>query len=102
LLGEDTVRRALADFRTAGLDAPLVAILGFIEKLSLSPELLGVGDIHALRAVGLADEDIDAATQVAAVFHTINRVAHALQFEPQSDRSLARSTTVLIKAGYRL
>lgn len=92
----------LEDFRNAGLGAPLEAMLGFIEKLSLTPELLDVADIRALREAGLTDEDIDAAAQVAALFHTINRIADALDFEPQSERSLARSATALIKAGYRM
>ncbi|MEZ4269078.1 MAG: hypothetical protein R3F39_22210 [Myxococcota bacterium] len=101
-MGDALVERALSDYRNAGLAPPLVAILGFIEKLSLSPDELGPDDIRALREAGLDDDDIDSAAQVAAIFHTINRIAHALGFAPQSERSLALSTTALIKAGYRL
>ncbi|MCB9787695.1 MAG: hypothetical protein H6744_13515 [Deltaproteobacteria bacterium] len=55
-----------------------------------------------MRAAGLDDADIDSAAQVAAVFHTINRIADALGFAPQGDRALARGTTALIRAGYRM
>lgn len=102
MLGQELVDRVVADYRSAGLAAPLEATLAFIEKLSLTPEQLGVGDIHALRALGLTDADIDAAAQVAALFHTINRVADALGFQLQGERGLSRSATALIRRGYRI
>lgn len=51
--------------------------------MTLSPAQLGADDIDALRAAGFDDRAIHDATQVAAYFNSINRVADALHVEQE-------------------
>lgn len=75
---QDLVDRFADDWRTAGLDAPTVALLEFAEKLTEAPASIGPGDIDILRSHGLDDEAISSATQVIAYFNYINRIAEGL------------------------
>jgi alkylhydroperoxidase family enzyme len=52
--------------------------------LTLTPSAMTEADIEKLRAVGLDDRAIHDATQVIAYFNYINRVADALDVEPET------------------
>ena len=72
------VDRFAADWHSAGLDPPTLALLDHAEKLTLSPESSNQEDIEALRAVGWSDRAITDAVQVCAYFNYINRIAQGL------------------------
>lgn len=72
------------NWREAGLDEIDSALCLFAEKLTRTPGIMCEDDIIALRAVGLDDRAIHDATQVIAYFNYINRIADALDVEPES------------------
>ena len=78
------VDRFAEDWRTAGLDAPTVALLEYAEKLTEEPASVGPEDIDGLRSHGFDDEAISSATQVIAYFNYINRIAEGLGVPQES------------------
>lgn len=72
------VDRFAADWRTAGLDEPTMALLEYAEKLTRSPVSCGRDDIDALRDAGWSDVAITEAVQIVSYFNYINRVAEGL------------------------
>jgi uncharacterized peroxidase-related enzyme len=72
------------DWREADLDEIDTALCLYAEKLTLTPSAMTEADIEKLRAVGLDDRAIHDATQVIAYFNYINRVADALDVEPET------------------
>lgn len=55
------------------------------EQLTLRPASVGPPEIDRLRAVGLADADINDAIQVIAYFNYVNRVADAVGIPDEPD-----------------
>lgn len=66
------------DWRTAELDAPERAMLGYVEKITRDPVAIGREELAGLRAAGFDDTGILQITLIAAFFNYINRVADAL------------------------
>jgi uncharacterized peroxidase-related enzyme len=94
------VQAALHDWRTAPIDARLRAMLGFLEKLTLTPDLLAATDARQLRDAGLSDSAIEDAIHVCALFSVYDRLADSLEFAIPDDKGFAQSATVLLKRGY--
>ncbi len=69
------------DWRTAPLSVVDRALCAFAAKLTVTPAEMSPADLDALRALGLDDVAIHDATQVAAYFNYINRVASTLGVE---------------------
>lgn len=69
------------DWRQARLSAADQALLGFGEKLTLSPDCMSPQDIQCLRQHGFADREILSVTLAAAYRNFITRVADALGVE---------------------
>ncbi len=90
----------LADFRTAPIAEPLRAMLGFLEKLALTPSSVGPVDVAPLRAAGLSDAAIEQAIHVSAAFHVINRLADSLGFTIPPPEHVALDAIDLLKNGY--
>jgi alkylhydroperoxidase family enzyme len=89
----------LADWRTAPIDDKLKAMLGYLEKLTLSPEDIQPADVAALTAVGIEKQAMLEAIYVCALFNVIDRIADALNFEiPPSFMGGAK---MLLKRGYK-
>jgi len=72
------VDRFAVDWRTAGVDEPTSALLGFTEKLTDECAAVGRQDIDALRTHGFDDAAISSCVQVVAYFNYINRIAEGL------------------------
>jgi uncharacterized peroxidase-related enzyme len=94
------VDAALADWRTAPLDARVTAMLGFLEKMTLAPESLSAADAKPLRDAGLSDAAIEDAIHVCALFNVYDRLADAFKFEIPDEAGFAMSATMLLKRGY--
>ncbi|MFZ0547791.1 MAG: hypothetical protein WAM60_20255 [Candidatus Promineifilaceae bacterium] len=94
---EALVKAILEDWRTAPIDERLRAMLGFLEKVTLTPTEVTPEDIAPLRAVGLNDHAIEEALYVCFLFNMMDRFADAFDFEvpEQADG------TFLYKMGYR-
>lgn len=91
---------ALADWRTAPLDARVKAMLGFLEKMTLAPESLSAADVTPMRAAGLSDAAIEDAVHVCALFNVYDRLADAFEFHIPDEAGFAMSATMLLKRGY--
>ena len=94
------VKDVLDNWRTAAIDDKLRVTLGFLEKLTLTPDQVEAADMTPLRDAGVSDQAIEDAIQVCAVFNIIDRVADALGFAVPSAESFAHSAQMLLKRGY--
>ena len=90
------------DWRTAPLPPRLAATLGFLEKLTLSPEELEPADADAVRDAGVSDQALRDAATVCALFSVIVRLADSLGWDvPTPDRFRQRAPAML-EGGYVL
>lgn len=78
LKDNDLVERIENDYRTAGLSDRRSAMLGYSEKLTLTPSEVDSTDVAALRATGFTDRDILDIVQVVAYYAYVNRIADGL------------------------
>lgn len=78
--GKKLSREALSDWRSADIDAKLRATLGFVEKLTLSPDQVASSDAAAVREAGVSERAMIDAIYVCVGFNVINRIADALDF----------------------
>jgi alkylhydroperoxidase family enzyme len=74
----------LADWRTAPVEPPLRAMLGYLEAMTLRPGELGPENGEAVRAAGVSDQAMIDALLVAAYFNLIDRLADSFGFTPIS------------------
>jgi uncharacterized peroxidase-related enzyme len=110
LVGEEMVRTVLRldlaepedhEAEDVAISTALRATLAFIEKLTLSPSQVDASDVGRAVAAGASPEALRDAVEVCAAFNVMNRVADALAFEPQDEKSLALSARLLTTLGYR-
>ena len=73
------------NWRGAGLDARLTAMLTFAEKVTIASAQVTEDDRTALRAVGFTDRDIWDITAVTGFFNMTNRMASATDMRPNDD-----------------
>jgi uncharacterized protein YciW len=75
------------DFRKAGLEAKVVALLEVVESLTLAPSAIDAADMEGLRRAGWKDPEIVQAVLGCAHFNYLNRMADGLgiAFEYESD-----------------
>lgn len=78
----------------------LRATLGFLEKLTLTPDELGAADASEVRAVGVSAEALRDAIYVCALFNMITRMADALDFALLDDRGYQAGARHLLARGY--
>lgn len=101
-LDENIVQAVLEDWRTAPVDNRLRAALGYLEKLTLTPEQLDSSDITQLHAAGLSDEAIFDAAYVCFIFSIVDRLADAFDFHiPEADL-VAGNGRFLNRFGYTI
>jgi alkylhydroperoxidase family enzyme len=91
----------LDDWRTAPIDEKLRATLGFLEKITLSPEEVEPGDAALPHQAGVSDAALRDAVYVCAYFNLIDRVSDALDFAIPSPEQFRRGAKVLLRFGYR-
>jgi alkylhydroperoxidase family enzyme len=89
----------LADWRTAPIDDKLKAMLGYLEKLTLSPQAIQAADVAALQAAGISQQAMREAIYVCALFNLIDRLADALNFAIPPNWTAGAQT--LLKRGYK-
>jgi uncharacterized peroxidase-related enzyme len=74
--------RLAQDYRRAGLDARMMAIMDYVVKITRASVETSEADIAGLREHGLTDDDIYDVIQTAAIYNFNNRVASAAGFIP--------------------
>ena len=93
-LDEELAAAIRKDWRTAQLDAPDRAMLGYVEKLTLRPAQCSLEDVLALRAAGFDDRAILQINLIASFFNYVNRVADGLGVgrgpRPEADQDPAK------------
>lgn len=75
-------------------------MLGFLEKVTLTPESLGSADVRELRAAGLSDAAIEEAIHVCTIFSVYDRLADSFEFDIPDAKEFAISARMLLKRGY--
>jgi alkylhydroperoxidase family enzyme len=78
------VDAVLADWRSAPIEPPLRAVLGYLEAVTLRPDEVGPGDADAVRTAGVSDEAMVDALLVCTYFNLIDRLADSFAFTPIS------------------
>lgn len=81
MLGEQMVM----NYRAAGLTPRLRAMLDFAAKLTETPDRIEEADRQALRDAGFSDVDIWDIAAVAAFFNMTNRLASAVDMQPNPE-----------------
>ena len=77
-------------------------MLGFLEKLTLTPDALTEQDADEVRAAGVSDDALVDAIHVGSLFNMIARLADSLGWDvPSWEACLARAEPMLAN-GYSL
>jgi alkylhydroperoxidase family enzyme len=92
----------LDDYKTAPISEKLRAMLGFLEKLTKTPDQVGPDDARPVLAAGVSDQAFTEALHVQAMFAFITRCADAFEFEIPPNEAFAASARALLKYGYKL
>ncbi len=71
-----------ANFRRAHLTPREHALLEFAHQITVDSAVMSSADVQMLRAIGLSDEAIFEAAQVAAMFNFTNRIANSMGWVP--------------------
>ncbi|HQV29971.1 MAG TPA: hypothetical protein PLL45_19745 [Thermoflexales bacterium] len=101
-LGEALVQAVYEDWRSAPVSEPLRQMLGFLQKLSLTPAETTPADIAALRATGLSDTAISDAIHICAMFNMIVRIADTLGFDVPERLGSVEYGAAALGRGYAL
>jgi alkylhydroperoxidase family enzyme len=91
----------LDDWRTAPVHERLRATLGFLEKITLSPDDVGPADAVLPLEAGVSDSALRDAVYVCALFNLIDRVSDALDFAIPSPEGFRKGAKALLRFGYR-
>ena len=91
----------LADYKTAAIDEKLRAMLGLLEKFTLSPDALTGADVKPVLARGVTREAIVDAFYVAFLFNTYDRLADTLGWELPDRAYYPKAGRFLLKRGYK-
>jgi alkylhydroperoxidase family enzyme len=78
----------------------LRATLGFLEKLTLTPDEVGPADAADVRAAGVSADALRDAIYVCALFNMITRMADALDFALLDERGYRAGARHLLARGY--
>ena len=78
----------------------LHATLGFLEKLTMRPDEVGVADADEVRAVGVSVEALRDAIYVCSLFNMITRMADALDFALLDESGYQAGARHLLARGY--
>ncbi|HVY52528.1 MAG TPA: hypothetical protein VHA07_13330 [Devosia sp.] len=99
-LTREVVDAALSDYRTAPLPAPLIAMLGFLEKLTRTPDEVTSADARLVLAAGVTQDAMADAVAVTTLFAIVTRYADALQFAMPTEAEFDKAADMLLKRGY--
>lgn len=75
-------------------------MLGFLEKLTLTPDSVGPADITPLRSAGLTASAIEDAIHVCTLFSVYDRLADSFNFDIPDAKGFELSAKSLLDRGY--
>ena len=99
-MNDDVVNAILSDWRSAPIDEKLRAILGFLEKVTLTPTEVSAADIISLREAGLNHGAVEEALYVCFLFNLMNRLADAFDFPLHDKKGFGTEARLLYRMGY--
>ena len=102
MLGKELVDSILEDFETADIREELRATLGYLKKMTLTPDELTAEDARALKEAGVSKQAATDAIKVGFVFNLIDRLADSFDFAVPPPESFAKSAPMMIKYGYKM
>lgn len=77
--------RITIDYKRAGLDARMEAVLDFAVKLTIAPDECLEEDIAHLKSTGLTQEEVWDVIEIAAMYNFTNRMASATGMLPNRE-----------------
>ncbi len=77
-------------------------MLGFLEKVTLSPEKINQNDVQNLLKNGISKQAVADAVYVCVGFNIINRLADALGANVPAPQMFSRSARFLLRFGYQI
>jgi len=83
-IANETVHYIASDWRKANLSKADQALCTYADKLTNHPKQMKEDDVQALKKAGFDDRAVHDATQVISSFNYINRIADALDVQPES------------------
>jgi alkylhydroperoxidase family enzyme len=95
------VAAVLEDWRTAPVNEKVRSVLGFLERLTVSPADVGPKDVESMRSAGLNDKAIEEAIYVCFLFSVMDRLADAFGFDMHSPGDFQRGGRMLLSRGYK-
>ena len=90
----------MADYRTAPISERLRAMLGFLEKVTLTPAAVSGADAASVLSTGVSREAFTDALHVMFLFNVYDRLADSLGWEIPPERSFRIGALRLFKHGY--
>ncbi len=100
MFGEAVIDERLTRLEDATISPGARAMLAVLAKVTQDHAALEPQDFAELRDLGVSDEAIVDALNVAYLFNIINRMADALRFEIGSPAEFAASAKRLLDRGY--
>ena len=96
-----TADAVLADYKTAEISDGLRATLGFLEKVTRTPDQVAARDARTVLDARVSRAALEDAIAVATLFAVITRYANALQFAIPTETEFDKAADMLLKRGYR-
>jgi alkylhydroperoxidase family enzyme len=90
----------LDDYRHAPISEPLRATLGFLEKLTLTPEAIGPADARHVLALGVSKAALADALHVASLFNIYDRLADTMGWQVPPEAGFEVAAKRLLSRGY--
>lgn len=88
------------DWRAAPISDRLKAMLGLLEKVTLTPALITPSDVEPLLAAGISKPAIEDALLICACFNIIARIADALNVAIPPSSGFLSTAEYLLEHGY--
>lgn len=97
---DQLVAAVLENWRTAPVNDRFRGMLGFLEKVTLTPADVKPEDVMALHSAGISDQAVEEALYVCFLFNVIDRLADAFDFDLPTAEGFQQSGKSLYRLGY--
>jgi alkylhydroperoxidase family enzyme len=94
------IRQVLEDYTRAPIDEKLRATLGFLKKLTLTPDELTAEDARAVLALGVSKSALADAIYVGSTFNVYDRLADTMGWAIPSQAAFDVGAKRLLSRGY--
>ena len=93
-------KQVLEDYERAPISEKLRATLGFLKKLTLTPEALTADDARAVLALGVSKAALADAIYVASAFNVYDRLADSMGWQVPTAAAFDVGAKRLLARGY--